>query len=81
MKKLIFISANWCSACKNFKPTMDKISQTLPVEFYDADKDHEIVLKYKIRKIPTLILIQDNNEVKQMVGNHPEEEVLNFFNN
>ena len=80
MKKLILISADWCSACKSFKPTMDRVSKTLPVEFYNADQDHEIVLKYKISKIPTLILVQDNNEVKRITGNQSYETVLKLFN-
>lgn len=81
MKKLILISADWCGACKAFKPTMENISSTLPVEFYDGSKDHEIVLKYKVSRIPTLILANENgDELNRMTGNQSREKVLNFYN-
>jgi thiol-disulfide isomerase/thioredoxin len=80
MKKLILISADWCSACKAFKPTMEKVSKILPVEFYNSSVDHDMVLKYKINKIPTLILVENNVEIKRMTGNQSQEKVIQFFN-
>ena len=80
MKKLILISADWCSACKSFKPTMEKISKTISTEFYDTSSSPDMVLKYGIKKIPTLILVQNDNEIKRITGNHSYETVLKFFN-
>jgi thiol-disulfide isomerase/thioredoxin len=81
MNKLILISTEWCGACTTFKPTMEEVSKTIPVEFHDAKGNDELVLKYKVSRVPTLLLVDENGtELNRMTGNQSKERVLNFYN-
>ena len=62
-------SAEWCVPCKVMGKTFDKVKE-LPefndVEFseYDVDDDSsaDLVQKFQIRNIPTIIICDENNE-------------------
>ena len=62
-------SAEWCGPCKVMGKTFDKVKE-LPefndVEFseYDVDDDSsaDLVQKFQIRNIPTIIICDENNE-------------------
>ena len=59
MKKILYISANWCVPCKAFKPIVAEVTQELgiPVEYIDIDANPETAEKYGVRSIPTTILL------------------------
>ena len=59
MKKILYISANWCAPCKAFKPIVAEVTQELgiPVEYIDIDANSETAEKYGVRSIPTTILL------------------------
>lgn len=68
MKKFLKFEATWCSACKQ----LDKIlkNSDLPIEHIDIDEDENasLVSKYKIRSLPTTILIDEGGN--ELVGFH-----------
>ena len=70
MKKILFISANWCSPCKTFKPVVAEVSQELgiPVEYVDIDANPDIAEKYGVRSIPTTILLNESGVVFKTSG-------------
>lgn len=62
-------SAEWCRPCKVMGKTFDKIKELTEfndVEFneYDVDDDSsaDLVQKFQIRNIPTIIICDENNE-------------------
>ena len=79
MKTLFYFSSDWCVPCQSLGPTMDKISQLIPVEKinidYEADRTHAA----KVMSIPTVILAENGQEVKRFVGNRTYEQVLEFI--
>jgi thioredoxin-like negative regulator of GroEL len=83
MKKLIYVSAKWCGPCKTFSPIMDKVSASgIPVEKVDADSTSDVLTKYGVRNIPTVIKVDNNgNMLDKFVGVKSEQEVINFYNN
>ena len=81
MKKLLYFSAIWCSPCKAFKPVMQRISQTIPVEFIDVDSNPDASIKYNIKSIPTVVLTEGSNELKRFTGVKNETAVRDFYNN
>lgn len=83
MKKLIYVSAKWCGPCKTFSPIMGKVSLSgIPVEKVDADSNSDVLTKYGVRNIPTVIKVDNNgNMLDKFVGVKSEQEVINFYNN
>lgn len=83
MKKLIYISAGWCQPCKMFGPVMSKVALSgIPVEKVDADSNSDVLTKFGVRNIPTVIKVDNNgNMLDKFVGVKSEQEVINFYNN
>jgi thioredoxin-like negative regulator of GroEL len=81
MNKLIYVSAPWCGPCKQFGPVMNRVSETIPVQKVDADADTEIVAKYGIRNIPTVLKVNANGDlISKFVGVKTEQQVKDFYN-
>jgi thioredoxin 1 len=80
MKKILYFSAAWCGPCQQLRPTMEGLSDQISYIKIDVDQDQESSIKYGVRNIPTLILLE-NGEVKgRLVGNQQAETILNFYN-
>ena len=80
MKKILYFSAAWCGPCKTLGPIMESLSGQINYQKIDVDKDQDQSIKYGIRNIPTLILIE-NGEVKdKKVGVLSKDQILNFYN-
>ena len=81
MKKIIYFSAPWCGPCKVLGPTMEKLSSEFPITKINVDEDTNTSVKYGIRNVPTLILIdQSGKELNRLVGNVSEQQVKQFYN-
>jgi thioredoxin-like negative regulator of GroEL len=81
MNKLIYVSAPWCGPCKQFGPVMNRVSETIPVQKVDADADTEIVTKYGVRNIPTVLKVNANGDlISKFVGVKTEQQVKDFYN-
>jgi len=81
MKKILYFSAPWCGPCKVLGPTMQKLSSELPITKINVDEDNKNSVKYGIRNVPTLVLIdQSGKEINRLVGNVSEQQVKQFYN-
>ena len=60
----MLFTASWCAPCKQVKALCDS-----RVEIIDVEENSEIVEKYQIRALPTMIIEIDGKEVKRFVGN------------
>ena len=67
-KKLYRFTASWCQPCKMLAKTMEDISLDYPVEVVDIDENQELAIQYGIRGVPTLVLIENDAEVKRISG-------------
>ena len=81
MKKLLFFTASYCSACKAIKPIVEKEAPEKGLELKLVDIDDEegayMADDYGIRSLPTLILLNpDGSEIKRAVGNTAWKEVM-----
>ena len=71
MKKVVMFSASWCNPCKQAKPVFEKISQETPDAYFqivDIDENRAMAEDFNITGVPTFMLIEDNEEVKRLVG-------------
>lgn len=81
--KLIEFSAEWCLACKSLESRLKDIDLTIDLIRYDVEEEVDLTEEWKIRNIPTTILLDDNGrEVKRWVGNfNPNVELKAFIKN
>jgi thioredoxin 1 len=80
--KFLKFSAEWCSPCKVYDPTLEKVKEdyNINIEHIDVDKEYDITEEYKIMNVPTVIqLDDDNNEIKRVVGAIPYDTVVEEF--
>jgi thioredoxin 1 len=80
MKQILYFSASWCQPCRILGPIMDSLKGKINYTKIDVDQESELAIKYKIRSIPTLVLVKDNNELNRISGVRQANEIINFYN-
>ena len=70
--------AEWCGPCKMLSPIIDELAEELTdVNFYklNVDESVEVVRKYNIMSIPTILIFNDGELINQTVGLKSKEEL------
>ena len=63
--------ASWCGPCKAVRPSIEKMEKEFTdVNFISIDVDQvpSLAKKYKIKSLPSLLLIKDGNEINRIDG-------------
>jgi thioredoxin-like negative regulator of GroEL len=68
MKRLIRFTAPWCSPCKQLSKNLERAYLKLPIEVIDIEENPSIANEYGIRNLPTMVLLDENTEVKRITG-------------
>ena len=79
MKKVLRFTASWCQPCKAMAKLMEDIDTNLPIEIIDIDEQPELAVDYGIRSVPTLVMVDENIEVRRMVGLATKEKLKNWI--
>lgn len=66
--KILRFTASWCQPCKQLAMNLEGATIDLPIEVIDIDDNQELSVKYQVRSVPTLVMIDDDVEVKRSVG-------------
>jgi thioredoxin 1 len=80
MKKVYKFSAAWCGPCKALTKTLSTIESPVEVEEVDIDANPDLTRQYNIRGVPTLVLVDDETELKRKVGVISAPEFLSWVN-
>lgn len=80
--KILYFSAVWCGPCKSFKPKFEQLAREhadkAAFEMIDADTS-ELCATYKVRGVPTVVVLENDAEVARGVGVTQIEEALKFL--
>jgi len=79
--KLLKFSASWCGPCKMLSTTIAGIKDEIPypIEEIDVDVNTDLAKKFSIRGVPTIILVNEDTEVKRKVGVMTASELKQFL--
>lgn len=62
--RLLKFYAPWCNPCKQQSVILEKLEDVVIESInVDEDENEDIVEKYKVRGLPTLILLNDEDEL------------------
>jgi thioredoxin 1 len=81
MKKVLKFQASWCGPCKILSSTLSKITTDVEIEEIDIEQNPTLTQQYKIRGVPTLVMVEDDVELKRVVGVKTKEELETWINN
>lgn len=68
MSKVLKFSASWCSPCRAYKPTFEKVSKmdefsNIEFQELDVDENEDLAAEYGIRGVPATIFLNNKGEV------------------
>lgn len=76
---LVDFWAPWCGPCKLIAPTLNDIAETesgFTVAKVNVDHNQPLAKKYKVRNIPTMLILKDGVEAGRIVGVKTKRSIL-----
>lgn len=78
---LVDFWAEWCGPCKMIAPLVDQIATEytgqIKVGKLDADENQDVLMRYGVMSIPTLILFKGGEPVVRITGFQPKDRITN----
>jgi len=76
---LVDFWADWCAPCKALMPVLAQIAESYRGELLlakvDCDAEQDIVARFGIRSLPTVVLFKDGQPVDGFAGAQPESAI------
>jgi len=80
-KHIIYYSAEWCEPCKTLGPIMEEIGRQIPVRKQNVDYADPLILEStNVRNVPTVILMENGQEIKRFIGMKSHAQIVNWLN-
>ena len=77
---LVDFTAGWCQPCKMIEPIVKQLAQDwdgkVKVVKLDADENPNIMMKYGVLGIPTLMLFKSGEVKERMTGYQPKDKLV-----
>ena len=80
MKKIFYFTAPWCEPCQVLGPIMDRVAGIVPVEKVNIDYEMDRARGANVMSVPTVILVENGQEVRRFTGARSYEQVMQFIN-
>jgi len=82
MKIVFYFTADWCQPCKKVKPIVEDMKREgFQFQMIDADYEQLLVKRFKVKAVPTFILLEDGKELNRITGAKTREELEGFIKN
>lgn len=80
--KIYRFTASWCQPCKAMAKLLEGANTgNIPIEVVDIDVHPEVAATYRIRSVPTLVMVDENAQaLKVMVGVKSESIIKEWLN-
>ena len=84
MITILKFESDSCPQCIALSITLDKISKENKIDIknidIEEDNSQDLIRKYNIRSIPTLIFLNENKEYNRLVGNQSYTTINKIIN-
>jgi thioredoxin 1 len=77
--EVLRFTASWCQPCKALAQQLEELGLDKDVTVIDIDEQQDLAIQYGVRSVPTLIAVDNNKEVKRMVGVKAKDLLLDWF--
>ncbi|NRQ35737.1 thioredoxin [Nonomuraea sp. NN258] len=76
--QLVYFWAEWCPSCRMISPVLDEIGveQPLSIGKLNSDEHPEIAARYGVMGLPTLLLFENGEPVRKIVGAKPKRMLV-----
>ena len=81
-KVLIDFYATWCGPCKTLSPVLEDVArenEDIKLVKIDVDQNNELAYEYGITAMPTLVVIENGQEINRSVGAISKDMVLDLL--
>lgn len=81
-KILVDFSAEWCGPCKMLKEVLKDLDNDNVIDIVqvDVDKFNGIAKSYKVFSVPTLMIFEKGELIRQKTGFMMKNELIEFIN-
>ena len=79
---LVDFFATWCGPCRMIAPILEEISEErddIKICKVNIDDEIDLAARYQIVSIPTLVFVEDGEEISRSVGARPKAQILSLL--
>lgn len=84
MIKILKFKSDSCPQCKALSVTLERITKEYKTDMksinIEEDNNQDLIRKYNIRSIPTLIFLNEDQEYNRLVGNQSYATINKIIN-
>ena len=84
MIKILKFESDSCPQCKALSATLERITKEYKTNMksidIEEDNNQDLIRKYNIRSIPTLIFLNEDQEYNRLVGNQSYATINKIIN-
>ncbi|TCS78405.1 thioredoxin family protein [Pectinatus cerevisiiphilus] len=82
---LVHFRADWCVPCQKFAPIINEMEANAlgkyKVGSVDVDKSRELIKRYNVNTIPTIIIFKNGRSAAQITGAVSREDLCHMMLN
>lgn len=80
---LVEFGAEWCGPCRQMEPILEQLADEwqnkLSLAKVDVDESVDLVMKFQVMSVPTLILFVNGEPCQRVSGKQPRDRLIEKF--